>query len=67
MKIGDLCPTLNLKNNKIEFEPVRAIYSYPFEGTLFHIKNKFLNMKITSAHKSILNIAKERKKKVNKK
>ncbi len=66
LKVGELCPTLNLINDKIEFKPIKEIYVYNFRGNLFEIKNKYLHSQITPEHNCILKVGKERQKTINK-
>jgi len=68
ISIGDSVPTLNLKSNQIEFQPIKDIFVYDINNeNLLEIKNKYLDYICTPEHKGIFKIAKERQKTINNK
>lgn len=67
LKIGEICPTLNLTKDRIEFKPVRKIFSYDYNEPIFEIKNRYIQSQMTSEHNCLLRISKGRQKTTQKK
>jgi hypothetical protein len=55
---GEVVPTLNVKEDKIEFNPINEILVYDYDNEIYHIKNSHLDFIVTPEHRMVLNISK---------
>ncbi|KKL08954.1 hypothetical protein LCGC14_2570690, partial [marine sediment metagenome] len=61
LKKGKKVFSYNLKTNKIEVNNLINLYIYPnYEGKMYNIKNKYVDILVTPEHKNIFKVAKEK-------
>jgi recombination protein RecA len=66
VNVGDLIPTINLKNKKIQYKPIKNIYFYDFNGELNQFINKYgIEFLFTNNHKCLVKKFKWDKKRKN--
>jgi len=54
LKKGEFIYTLNLKDDKIETNPIKNIYQYPYNKQINQIKTKYIDCLFTDEHKFII-------------
>jgi len=54
LKKGESIYTLNLKEDKIEINPIKSIYKYNYNGKINKIKTKYIDCLFTDEHKFII-------------
>jgi len=62
IKVGDLVFTYNIKEDKLEVNPLQGIFRYDIDEDIFRIKNYCLDYLCTGEHKGVFKIGYERQK-----
>jgi hypothetical protein len=54
LRIGENVASFNMATEKVEYSPLQAVNQYPYNGKMFHIKDKHLDQLITPNHNIII-------------